>query len=90
MTRRTVVADSRTLLVAVDDAPPVAERWSALATGLAVDEETGQAAATRMSGGSPQLGVTVTAPGDGSFCPSPAHGWRARRSCRRPTPSPQR
>jgi hypothetical protein len=55
-------------VVAVDEGPPVAERWSALAMGQVIDEETGRPAAVPLIGRADHLGVTVTAAGDGNFC----------------------
>ena len=61
MSRRSIADGSRAYVVAIDEGFPVAERWSALAVGLAIDEEREQPAAVPMKGWTDRVGVTVTA-----------------------------
>jgi hypothetical protein len=68
MSRRAIVVDSRALLVAVDDPPPVAERWWSLALGLVLDEEKRTPPVTSLRGETTHPDVVVSAAGDGSFC----------------------
>lgn len=68
MSRRTILVESQSLTVALDDPPPIAERWSALAIGRLLDEETGHLAAAPLRGRADRAAVTVTGPGDGTFC----------------------
>ena len=67
MNRRPIADANRAYLVAIDEGFPVAERWSAVAIGLAIDEEREQPAAVPMNGWTDRVGVTVTTAGDGSF-----------------------
>jgi hypothetical protein len=67
MSRQSVLVKSTPLVVNFDDPPPVAERWAALAAGILRDEETGLPAATSATGVASRRGITVGAPGDGSF-----------------------
>jgi hypothetical protein len=68
MSRRTLIANGRSITTALDEPVPVAERWSALAVGRLVDEETGRSAAGILQGETDRTGVTVTGSADGTFC----------------------
>jgi hypothetical protein len=67
VSRRTLVSGTRAYTVAIEDPPPVAERWSALAVGQMMDEETERAPAVPVVGRTDRAGVTVAARGDGTF-----------------------